>query len=101
MSLFVLGEPPVVEAFALIGVPGDTPAPGQDVGEVVAELAARKSVRLVLVQTHFAGQLTDAWLDWLARKHSCVVAEIPGLDGTPSDAAPFRRHVQSAIGVLS
>lgn len=101
MSLFVLGEPAVVEAFSLIGIPGRTPVVDQDLGKVIAELAAREGVRLVLVQQAFHARLSDDQIDQLSRKSSCIVLEIPGLNEPIPDADPFRQYVQRSIGVVA
>lgn len=101
MSLFVLAEPPLIEAFSLIGVPGQTPEPDRDLEGLIGTLAEKEGVRLVLAQHPFAARLNDDQLDRLARKCSCIVVEIPGLNEPPPDVAPFRQRVQRSIGVVS
>jgi vacuolar-type H+-ATPase subunit F/Vma7 len=101
MSLFVMAEPVVREAFALVGIPGRTPGADEDLAAAVTDLARREGVRLLLLQSRYAARLTEADHEQLASRFGCVIAEIPGLGEAAPDAAAFRRQVRSAIGVVS
>ena len=100
MSIYVVGEPPTVEAFELIGVPGRALEAGQDAGAAVTELA-RSGAHLVLVQSTYVTQLTEDQLDQLGRRFGCLVLEIPGISQAAPDAKTFRQSVQRSIGVLT
>jgi len=101
MSIYAVGDAPLVEAFELVGVPGRVPQPGQDVGELVTELARSGGVQLLLIQTSLATGLSEDLIDQLARKLGCLVLEIPGVGEAPPEPKTFLRMVQSAIGAVS
>lgn len=98
MSLYVLADPLVVEAFSLIGVPGQTPHAEENLAASIADLARGAGVRLVLVQEEIATRLADADLDRLAGSFSCAVVPIPGLAGAAPDLGSFRSQLQALIG---
>ena len=100
MNIYVVGDSSMVEAFKLIGILGQVPESGQDVGELLTELARRKKTQLVLVQTAVAARLSDDQFDQLARRWGCLVLEIPGVGEAVPKPEEFLRTVQSAIGAV-
>jgi vacuolar-type H+-ATPase subunit F/Vma7 len=100
MSICVVGDAPLVEAFELAGIPGHVPKAGQEVGELLTELARGGGVQLLLIQTCLAESLAEVLVDQLARKHSCLVLAIPGVNEASPDPTTFVRTVQSAIGAV-
>jgi vacuolar-type H+-ATPase subunit F/Vma7 len=100
MNMYVVGDSSMVEAFELIGIPGRMVEPGQDVGELVVELARSEGAELVLVQTALAARLTNDQFDQLARRWKCLALEIPGVGEAIPDSAEILRTVQSAIGAV-
>jgi vacuolar-type H+-ATPase subunit F/Vma7 len=97
MSICVVGDAPLVEAFELAGIPGRVPKPGQDVGELLTELARGGGARLLLIQAALAAGLAESLVDRLARL-GCLVLAIPGFGEPSPDPTAFARAVQSAIG---
>jgi vacuolar-type H+-ATPase subunit F/Vma7 len=101
MSLFVVGDAPLVEAFELIGAPGLTPAPGQDLPALLTDLARGGRAQLLLVQAALAATLSEEQIDRLGRKFGCLVLAIPGVgEGPAPDAGEFLRGVRSAVGAV-
>ena len=101
MSVYVVGDAPLVEAFELIGVPGTVPAPGQDVAGLLMDLARRGGAQLVLIQAELAANLSEEQLDRLGRRFGCLVLEVPGVGEVQTpDAAEFLRGVRSAVGAV-
>jgi vacuolar-type H+-ATPase subunit F/Vma7 len=98
MSVYVVGDPPLVEAFALIGVPGQAPKPGCKIDVLIADLAQTKRFPLLLVQDKYGAALSEEQLDTLARKLRCLVLEIPGIGEAVPEPGPLLRAVRSAIG---
>jgi vacuolar-type H+-ATPase subunit F/Vma7 len=101
MNIYAIGDRALVEAFEVIGIPGRVPRPGEDVGELVAELARGEGAELVLVQTALAAGLSNDQFDQLARRWGCLVLAIPGVGEAVPDPAEFLRTVQSAIGAVT
>lgn len=101
MSVHVVGDEPLVEAFELIGVPGQTPAPGQDLAALLEALARGGQAELVLVQSALAATVPEECLDHLGRKFGCLVLAIPGVgEGPAPGAGEFLRTVRSAVGAV-
>jgi vacuolar-type H+-ATPase subunit F/Vma7 len=96
---FVVGNTTLVEAFALIGVPGRTPPAGGAIMNWLAELVHAEKVQLLFLQTGLATQLTTSQLDELVRKYSCLVVEIPGSGEAAPDGSALRQLVEGAIGL--
>ena len=100
MNIFVIGDEPLVEAFEMIGVPGRVPAPNQEIGELLHELATGRGAELVLLQSSLAARLSDGQLDNLAYRLGCLVIDVPGVGESGPDSTTLLRSVQSAIGAV-
>ncbi|MBI3462208.1 MAG: hypothetical protein HY000_03990 [Planctomycetes bacterium] len=100
MNICAVGDAPMVEAFELVGVPGHVPEPGQDIGELLTQLAAASGGQLLLLQASLAAGLSEDRAEWLARKFNCLVLEIPGVCEEAPDPFRFLRTVQSAVGAV-
>lgn len=101
MSVYVVGEPPLVEAFELIGVPGQVPSPGQDVAALASDLARSGRVQLLLVQSELAAALSEEAIDRLSRRFGCLVLEVPGVGEVEApEASAFLHGVRSAVGAV-
>lgn len=100
MNFYVIGDSAMVEAFELIGIPGEVVGPGQEIAPLLDRLARAGSDRLVLVQSGLAASLSDEYLDQLARRWSCLVLETPGVGEAAPERDDFLRSVQTAIGAV-
>ena len=98
MNIHVIGNQTLIDAFALIGIHGHLAEPGTDLVEVLRDLADRGKAELVLVQSGLAQALTFEFVDELARRHNCLVMEVPGINQPAPDPAIFRQTIQRAIG---
>jgi len=100
MSVYVVGDGPMVEAFELIGVPGRVPSPGQDVAALLEELARSGRVQLLLIQAALAAAVGEDQIDRLSRKFGCLVLAVPGVGEEAPEASAFLRGVRSAVGAV-
>ncbi len=98
-NIHVVADPPVLEAFELIGLRGQLPPSNRNLGDWLAELVHVEGVQLLLIQSRFAAQLAEEQLDQLTGKLGCLVVEVPGLGEAAPDPAEFRRWMHRAIGV--
>ena len=98
MSIHVVGDRKLVEAFELIGLPGRVTGKGEDVVALVSGLASEHGATLVLMQSELMATLPDELLEQLAGVFGCLVVELPAVGQPPPDVGVFQRKMQSVMG---
>lgn len=99
MSIHVVGDRKVVEAFELIGIRGQVP--NADIAALVTDLAERHHAQLVLIQSEWMTLLSEELLDHLARAFDCLVVEVPAVNRQAPDSGKFARRIQTVVGAAT
>lgn len=99
MSIWVIGERLMVEAFELVGIPGHVIAPGERIVGLLEKLARDQGARLVLVHPSIMGELRASDVERLARRFDCLVLDVPGIGEPPPEADALGRKLRRASGI--
>ena len=99
MSIWVIGDRLMVEAFELVGIPGRVLAPGERASELVDQLARDHGARLIIIQPAIRSGLRESDVERLARRFDCLVIDAPGVGEPPPDAGAIGRSFRRALGV--
>jgi vacuolar-type H+-ATPase subunit F/Vma7 len=99
VSIWVIGDRLMVDAFELVGVPGRVIAPGERAGDLAEQLARDRGARLILIHPAIRSGLRAREVERLARRFDCLVIDAPGVGEPPPDADALGRSLQRALGV--
>lgn len=97
MTIRIIGERKLVEAFELIGIPGIVAERDLDLVALVQE-GARLGAELVLLQSELMRRLPAAALQDPVGVLGCLVLEVPGVGHPAPEACDLRHDLDRVIG---